>query len=400
MMNLKVVSLIVSLSILPSKSPREAGMSMDKLDRIEYVARKGINLGAYPGTSIIIGKDSSIVYERGIGKQSWGGNNVIPSETMYDLASLTKVISTTSAVMFLYDRKKIDLDAPVLRYLPKFHGGEKDEVTIGELLTHTAGLPAGLTKISYSRNEVNDDIINKKLICKPGKCYLYSDLGPVILGMIVERISGIPLNRLVRDSIFKPIGMNSTLYLPHDSMSYRIAATDVPAGQVSDELARRLGGVSGNAGLFSTAYDLAIFSQMMLNYGELNGTRIFKDSTVRLFTTNIREDRAFGWQTCKGRYGCGSLSTRAFGHTGYTGTSIWIDPEQDLFVVILTNRLNKPKTSSAQRVTIAVRNDIANIALSAVDEIHYIVKRLSINSMINKINIPKKKKIAKKRRKR
>jgi CubicO group peptidase (beta-lactamase class C family) len=138
----------------------------------------------------------------------------------------------------------------------------------------------------------------------------------------------------------------------------------------------------------------------MLNYGELNGTRIFQDSTVRLFTRNVSHDRARGWQTCKGSFGCGSLSSRAFGHTGYTGTSIWIDPEQELFVVVLTNRLNKPKTSRAQRVTVAVRNDIANIALSAVDEIHYTLKRLSINSITTKSHVHSKRTIAKKRKKR
>src|SRR5687767_9262438 len=196
----------------------------------------------------------------------------------------------------------------------------------------------------------------------------------VLLGMVVENVSGVGLDRFVRERVFEPLGMTSTFFRPADSLRARIAPTDVNPprgyplrGEVADENAYALGGIAGHAGLFSTASDISVFAQMMLNGGEYNGVRIVADSTIALFTRRTAGTRALGWDTADGDGGSGSyLSGNSYGHTGYTGTSLWIDPDRDLFVILLTNRVHAARARRPAKVISDVRADLSDAAALAI----------------------------------
>lgn len=363
---------------LPSSSPAAVGMSADRLDEINRIVERGIQAGGYPGAAVIVGRGGHSVLQRGYGHLGWsaGSPDVSPTRTIYDLASLTKVVGTTTAIMVLYDQGRISLDAPVSRYLPEFSGGEKDLVTIRELLTHRSGLPPGrdLWRITHDPAEARRIILDTPLAFHPDQYYEYSDLGADVLGYVVEAISGQPLDEFLGDYVFHPLGMYDTGFRPADSLRTRIAPTEVSPprgypiqGEVHDENAFAMGGVAGHAGLFSTAADLSVFAEMMLNGGAYNGVRIVAESTVTLFTTRAVGHRALGWDTPTGSYGSGHyLSASAFGHTGFTGTSIWIDPERDMFVVLLTNRVHEARAANPAKVISDVRSDLSDAASLAV----------------------------------
>src|SRR5213595_2825385 len=326
-------------------------MSSSRLAAIERVIERGIKAGGYPGASVVVGRKGAAVFEQGFGRLSWSESStpVDAQRTIYDIASLSKVVGTTTAIMILYDEKMIGLDDAVVNYLPTFGGGDKDKVTIRQLLTHTSGLPAGrdIWRIAQTPLEARAMVLSTPLEGRPGAQYIYSDLGADVLGLLVEVVSGEPLDKFLTRRVFEPLARNETIYRPADSLRYRIAPTEVTPprgyplqGEVHDENAYALGGVAGHAGLFSTAADLSIFAQMMLNGGVYDSTRVISDSTVGLFTRRAAGTRALGWDTCGGSGSCGQyLGADAFGHTGFTGTSLWIDPERDMFVVLLTNRV-------------------------------------------------------------
>jgi len=217
-------------------------------------------------------------------------------------------------------------------------------------------------------------VLSTNLECKPGQCYIYSDLGADVLGFVIEAISGESLDVFLHDKVFEPLGMNDTFFRPSDSLTYRIAPTEIAPprgyplrGEVHDENAYALGGVAGHAGLFSTAADLSIFAQMMLNGGSFNGVRVLSDTTVALFTHRAAGTRALGWDTADGDGGSGKfLDSRAYGHTGYTGTSIWIDPERQMFVLLLTNRVHAARARRPAKVISDVRADLADAAVASV----------------------------------
>src|SRR3954463_7118801 len=270
-------------------------MSSERLAKIDHVVERGIKAGGYPGASVVVGRRGAAVWEKGFGKLSWekSSPNVSADRTIYDLASLTKVIGTTSALMVLYDEGKIHLDDPVSLYIPAFSGGNKDLVTLRMLLEHRSGLPAGrdLWRIAHTPAEARAAVIATPLVCEPGRCYEYSDLGADMLGFVVEAAAGERIDQFLDAKVFGPLGMTDTFFRPADSVRARVAPTEVAPprgyplkGEVHDENAYALGGIAGHAGLFSTAADLAVFAQMMLNGGEYNSIRIFADSTVALFT--------------------------------------------------------------------------------------------------------------------
>ena len=380
---LRVILTVLTLSHgdngLPAKAPDAVGMSSSRLEAIDRVVQRGISAGGYPGASVVVGRKGAAVWEKGFGKLSWSpvSPSVDAERTIYDIASLSKVVGTTTAIMVLYDEKKVDLDAPVFRYLPAFSGGLKDQVTVRELLTHRSGLPAGrdLWRISHSPQEARDFVLSTQLEYPPDQAYVYSDLGADVLGMIVESVSGERLDRFLARRVFGPLGMHDTFYRPADSVRYRVAPTEMNPprgyplrGEVHDENAYALGGIAGHAGLFSTAADLSIFAQMMLNGGTYDGVHIISDSTVALFTHRAGAGhRALGWDTADGDYGSGSyLTERAYGHTGYTGTSIWIDPDREMFVVLLTNRVHAARASHPGKLIMDVRADLSDAAVLAV----------------------------------
>jgi CubicO group peptidase (beta-lactamase class C family) len=366
---------------IPLGAPTSVGMSAERLAAVDRVVLRGIGAGGFPGASVVVGRRGYAVIKRGYGRLSWSDESApVDAQSIYDLASLTKVVGLTSAVMALYDDGKLDLDAPVRNYLPAFSGGAKDRVTVRHLLTHRSGLPAGrdLWRIAGSPSEARRAVVATPLYCQPGACFEYSDLGADVLGFVVEAVSGRQLDVFLQERIFGPLGMTDTYFRPPAQLRGRIAPTEVTPprgyplrGEVHDENAYALGGVAGHAGLFSTAADLSIYAQMMLNGGSYNGVRVLADSTVRLFTRRAAGTRALGWDTCNaGGSGSGScgvmMGEAAYGHTGFTGTSLWIDPERDMFVVLLANRVHAARARRPAKVIADVRADLADAAEAAV----------------------------------
>jgi len=368
---------------LPNKAPAAVGMSAKRLATINRVVERGIKAGGYPGAAVVVGRKGAVVWQKGFGHLGWTKDaaSVTADSTIYDLASLTKVVGTTTALMILFDEGKLRLDDSVVKFIPEFTGGGKDAVTIRQLLEHRSGLPAGrdLWRIAHTPEEARAAVIATNLEAAPGTRYEYSDLGADMLGFVVEKISGQTLDQFLAARVFTPLGMKDTRFRPDASLRGRIAPTEINPprgyplrGEVHDENAYALGGVAGHAGLFSTASDLAIFAQMMLNGGEFNGTRIVADSTVKLFSTRAKGagTRALGWDTCDGEYGCGKyMDEQSYGHTGYTGTSLWIDPDNRMFVILLTNRVHAATARRPAKVISDVRADLADAAELAVTDL-------------------------------
>lgn len=356
--------------------PESVGMSTKRLAEIGTLVKRGIKAGGYPGAAVVIGRRGGEVFSESFGQSDWSatGKPVSRDSTMYDLASLTKVVATTSAIMALYDDGVIHLNDPVSKWVPEFSGGAKSLVTIRELLTHHSGLPPGrdLWKLMGHPAAAREAVISTPLVkgCPPGSCYMYSDLGADMLGFVAQAAAHEPLDEFVDQRVFAPLGMTHTTFHPSAAELHLLAPTGAPLGRVHDANAAALGGVAGHAGLFSTASDLAVFAQMLLDGGEYGGTRIFKPSTVALFTTRAKGTRALGWDTCDSanvRNTCGRyLSSRAFGHTGFTGTSLWVDPDRAMFTLILTNRVDDPRVRRPERVIHDIRADVADAAVLAV----------------------------------
>ncbi len=376
---------------LPIKAPTAVGMSAARLETIDRVVQRGLDAGGYPGAAVVVGRKGATVWQKGFGHLGWTPDSpaVLPDQTIYDLASLTKVIGTTTAAMILFDEGKLVLDEKVTHYLPGFGGGEKDLVTVRELLEHRSGLPAGrdLWRHAHSPEEARQLVLDTPLEYHPGHGQVYSDLGADILGWVVEAAAGMPLDRFLADRVFTPLGMHDTGFRPSDSLVYRIAPTEVSPprgypvrGEVHDENAFALGGVAGHAGLFGTASDLAVFAQMMLNGGTYDGVRIVGDSTVHLFTARAAGDRALGWEVADGTHGAGNyLSGSAYGHTGFTGTSIWIDPDRQMFVILLTNRVHAARAKRPAKVIADVRADLADAAALAVTDANLAVAEMPVS---------------------
>ena len=361
---------------LPHVAPESAGMSAERLAQIDEVVRRGINAGGFPGAAVIVGRRGAIVWERGYGTLDWQSGVAVDAErTIYDVASLTKVVATTAASMVLADRGKLRLDAPVVRYLPAFGGRSKNDVTVRDLLMHQSGLPAGriLTRKGAGPATARRLAITTPLVRPPGTRSEYSDLGLDVMGFVIERITREPLDKYLRRAVYNPLGMSSTMFRPGATHRARIAPTEAPTarGQVHDRNARALGGVAGHAGLFATAGDLAVFAQVMLDGGLAGSTRLFSDSTVQTFTLPGPGWRGLGWETCSGGGSCGRyLSPRAFGHTGFTGTLMWIDPERDLFVIVLTNWIHGRAHGGTAPVAVLhdVRADVVDLAALAITD--------------------------------
>jgi CubicO group peptidase (beta-lactamase class C family) len=327
-------------------------------DTLRDVLDAAVRAHAFPGAVAIIGDHAGILAMYGAGHLDWASSPRPDAHTMWDLASLTKVIGMTSAMMQLVEQGRVSLDAPVQRYLPEWTGPHKADVTVRHLLTHTSGLPAfrAYDRITTDADSIATLMMAEPLEALPGARYVYSDIGAYLAGKIVERVSGRRLDRYLAEHVFGPLGMHETMYNPPDSLHPRIAPTEVDPrrggklrGRVHDERAYYLGGISAHAGLFSSGADLARFARMYLNGGALGAVRLFRPQTVVEFTTlqdSALSNRAIGWEKPNGTNSAGHLMSRAaFGHTGFTGTSIWIDPARDLFIVLLTNRVDPTRNN-------------------------------------------------------
>jgi CubicO group peptidase (beta-lactamase class C family) len=318
-----------------------------------WVAKK-----AFPGAVLAVGQHGRLLALKAFGRlDSSAGAPPMPVNAIFDLASLTKVIGTTTAAEILYDRHKLDLDAPVVRYLPEFGGTPgHDRITIRNLLTHSSGLQSadGLWRNAKDRQDLLRQIYATPTLTPPGTAYAYRDTNIILLGEIVQRLSGQPLDRFLAREVFGPLGMTDTGFRPSSALLPRIAPTEqddtfrhmLVRGVVHDENSYVMGGVAGHAGLFSTARDLSALAQLYLNHGSYRGKRLIRASTIALFETPQNmpagSTRALGWDMPSKEGGmAGPLaSPRAIIHTGFTGTSIYIDPDRDAFVILLTNRVN------------------------------------------------------------
>lgn len=322
-------------------------------DSLTAVLSRAVHDSAFPGAIAVVGTRDGVMLQLSAGHLDWAPSPVPDASTLWDLASLTKVVGLTSAMMLLVERGQVDVTAPVQRYLPEWTGRWKERVTIRHLLTHSSGLPAWrpLYKEADSPSAAMALAIATPLDTVPGVRMVYSDLGAILLGQVVERVTGQPLEQFLQREVFGPLGMRETMYRPAAALTPRIAPTEVDPwrqrqlrGEVHDENAFALGGVSSHAGLFSTARDLTRLARMYLNGGTLDGRRFLAKETIDRFTAVQDPDlshRALGWETANGSNSGGHLmSARAFGHTGFTGTSIWIDPERNVFILLLTNRVN------------------------------------------------------------
>lgn len=357
--------------------PGSAGMAEARLAGASRAIREAIGDSVITAAALAVGRQGRLVALEGFG-QAPNGEGVDAVRTLFDLASLSKVIGTTTAVGQLIDKDQLRLDEPVSSYLPGFSGAGKEGVTIRHLLSHTSGLPSGLWLYGSadSEEEAIAQVLRQPLVRAPGEAAEYSDLGMIILAEVVEAIVGMPLDDYLAQELFLPLGMWRTMYLPpaglRDETIPTAGETERPYplhGVVHDANAYRLGGVAGHAGLFAPAGDVAKFAQMMLNGGSYGEARVLSDSTVAVLTAAQpgTEGRALGWDTPDDRSSAGRyFSESSYGHTGYTGTSLWIDPERDLFVVLLTNR-TYPEASAGEILDLRIAVHEA-VAQSITDE--------------------------------
>jgi serine-type D-Ala-D-Ala carboxypeptidase len=358
---------------LPIIAPESVGMSTAWLRRIDHAVLRGVEAGGYPGAVVVVGRREGVVWRRGFGRMTWSmlSAPVTPMETMYDVASLTKVAATAMAAMILWDQGRLRLDAPVSRYLPAFRGDGRERVLVEHLLTHRSGLPAGPSLGGAgSAADARRALLATPVRREPGVRGTYSDAGPALLALIVEAITGEPFDQFVERRVFRPLGMRHSMFHPAASRAPAIAPTSasLAPGIVHDGNARRLGGVAGHAGLFTTADDLSRLALALLNGGSTGAVRIVSDSAIARFTRRQAGWRALGWDTCAGGASCGQhMGERAFGHTGFTGASMWIDPERELFVIMLTNQVLPRDPAPPVAILADVRADVADVAAIAVD---------------------------------
>jgi CubicO group peptidase (beta-lactamase class C family) len=398
---------------LPHATPASLGFDSVALSGVAAYVASQVD-GAYPGAVVVVGRHGRLALLAAAGHYGVDDPRPVDPATIYDLASLTKVIGLTTACLLLVDEGKLDLDAPVRAYLPEFQGMDKDRVTIRHLLSHSSGLPAWrpLFREAATRAAALVLVDTTPLARAPGDSFIYSDLGAITLAQVVERIAGERLDRYLAHRVFDPLGMPATRYLPPRRWRARIAPTENDSvfrhrmmhGEVHDENAGRLGGVSGHAGLFSNAPDLARFAAWLLDLwhgrpitaqpawgpagdahsGDSPRARLAgnvpplpigrlalpapRGEIIRDFTRRQRvppgSSRALGWDTPSPPSSAGTrLSERAFGHTGFTGTSIWIDPEKDLFIILLTNRVHPTRENTR---ILRVRPKVADLVVEAL----------------------------------
>jgi CubicO group peptidase (beta-lactamase class C family) len=358
------------------QAPRVNAAYSELRDTLQTILNRGVADSAFPGAIAVIGTHAGPLVTVSAGHLDWAPSPVPTTETLWDIASLTKVVGMTSAMMQLVESGKVDLDAPVQRYLPEWTGPGKDRVTVRDLITHRSGLPAfkQYFKLNLSPDSTLRLFFATPLDTTPGARMVYSDIGAILLGKIVERVSGESLDAYLARHVFGPLGMRDTRYRPDSSLLSRIAPTEKDPwrgrhirGEVHDENAAALGGVSAHAGLFSSANDLERLARVYLNGGALDGARLARSATIRQFTTvqdSTFSSRALGWDTPSENSSAGHFITRpAFGHTGFTGTSFWVAPQHDLYVILLTNRVNPTREHS--RIG-PVRVAVADAAMRAL----------------------------------
>lgn len=353
----------------------------DKLAAMDAAVLSAIASNKCPGGVLWVERNGTAYHK------AFGSRALVPArepmteDTIFDAASLTKVIATTPAVMLLVERGQLKLDAPVADYISEFTGDGRERITVRELLTHTSGLPPDIeTKTDWhGQAEAVRKACAIKLQSPPGTAFKYSDINFFLLGEIVQRMSRTPLEVFVQREIYAPLKMTDTGFLPPKEQLPRIAPTEVVDGKpwrgvVHDPTARHMGGVAGHAGLFTTAPDLARYARMLVNLGQLDGVRVFKPETVRLMTSvqtppGISVRRGLGWDIDSSFSGPRGdvFPVGSYGHTGWTGGSLWIDPFSKTFVIFLSNRNHPTEAGSV----IPLRHTLGTLAAQAVENFNF-----------------------------
>ena len=349
-----------TVTVLSPAPAVAAGFESGLEARLDSIAQAAVADSAAPAIAMAIGRHGRLVHLRGYGTVDWAaGSAEVTDSTLFDLASVTKVVATTTAAMILEEEGRLDLDRTIASYLPELTDSAKAGITVRMLLIHRGGLEAfaPLYRQFRGREQYLRQINLRPLRSTPGTATVYSDWDLILLQLVIERITGQSLDEFVRDRVFAPLGMRETGFRPAFPRE-RIAATERDSarggliwGEVHDPNAWAKGGVAGHAGLFGSARDLAVFAQMLLNGGEYGGVRILRPQTIARWTApqGPSASRALGWDTPSGESSAGRFfSPRSFGHTGYTGTSMWVDPERGLFVILLTTRVNPTSQNQKQ----------------------------------------------------
>lgn len=395
--NLKFGDGILYNSYFPKADPGSVGLAPEALQKIDAIATEAIEKGATPGCVVLVARNGKIAYNKAFGYTNFDKKEPVTTDMVFDLASVTKISATTVSIMKLYEEGKIDLEKTLGDYLPWVQGSDKAPLKLKDILLHQAGLNPFIpfyrevidtasgqprpeyfatqkdaqhqfrvAENLYLRNDWQDTLYKRILQSKltPADKYVYSDNDFIFLGKIVEAVSGKPLNEFVRENIYQPLHMTTTTYRPRELMPVnQIVPTEeekhfrqqLIRGDVHDEGAAMFGGVAGHAGLFSNAYDLAQLYQLLLNGGELNGVRLFKKSTIDKFTAynSAISRRGLGFDkpekdnaTRKEPYPSKSVSLETFGHTGFTGTCVWVDPQYNLVYIFLSNRVTPTRNNN------------------------------------------------------
>jgi CubicO group peptidase (beta-lactamase class C family) len=387
---------LISLSFaqplpLPTAKPEDVGMSSSHLSLVDEIVQAAIGNKEFPGAVLLVARNGKIVLRKAYGESQWvPEHRPMTVDMIFDLASVTKPVATATSIMILVERGKIRLWDKVKDYIPEFvpyiqeGGNPGEDARIWHLLTHTSGLlsytdnadTAELEKLygqSCPTETLVKHIAQLKKTAPPGKVFTYSCLGYISMAYILQKVTGETIAEFSEKNIFKPLKMDHTFYTPPEKYRDLCVPTLVVDGKpligiVHDPLARLQGGISGNAGLFSTADDLAIFAQMMLNKGEFMGVRILSPLTVERMTSIYPlvafSGRGLGWDLDSdySTNGGDIFGLSAYGHSGYTGTSIWVDPETETFVIFLTNSVHPEDKGKI----IPLRSEVANVVASSI----------------------------------
>jgi CubicO group peptidase (beta-lactamase class C family) len=374
---LRFISCLTVTLCLLSASPLlavDALLDAGRCASIDFLLENAISHNLIAGGVVVVGNSKGVLFSTSKGRiTSAPDSPPLNERTVFDIASLTKVFATTPAVMKLLEEGRITLMDPITRWFPEFEGTGREDITILNLLTHTSGLEDVSIPVEEPLKTAIQKVVKQKTWKQPGNRFRYADINFILLGELVQRATGVTLDRFCRENLYAPLEMSTTMFFPPLAMVTTIAPTLGPgreliAGIVQDENARHMGGVAGHAGLFSSASDLALFVRMLLGGGVLDNKRILPERVVAQMTApyfynNGDVVRGLGWDiyspfsSPKGS----SFSEMSFGHTGYSGSSVWIDPQRDLFVILLTTRLDYRDTRLFNRL----RNNISTLAAAA-----------------------------------
>jgi CubicO group peptidase (beta-lactamase class C family) len=369
---------------LPQVAPEMLGLSAEAFVTIDAAVREVLDRGSAPGVVVVIIHNGAVVF-----RKAYGYRSVEPAKTpmlpevVFDLASLTKPIATASALMLLVEQGKLKVSDPLCKYLPAFRRKETEKITLEQLLLHTSGFIPDNPETDYKDGIARawERLFALNPVATPGSRFAYSDVNYILLGKVVETVSGEPLDVFTHEHLYAPLGMNETGFKPQGKRRDRAAPTEKRddhwmLGEVHDPRAFALGGVAGHAGLFSTGDDLAVYAQMLLRGGQYDGKRILTAGTVQLMITprevplkdGKKGLRTYGWDmqtSYSGNRGDVFPVGVSYGHSGFTGTSIWIDPRSQSALILLSNGVH-PRRNPKDRSILALRHRVATLAATAV----------------------------------